>query len=380
MAEEFLPIIDEQDYTGETAMFILSSNAESDPEILHWHLENKASVSITADGCRLETKGLSCLHAAIASLRPRFLESTLSWSDTVRPGQRSQIKDPSHECEGYSEDHRSRQKRKIELLIEYGADLHAPSVRYGTPTDLARLTGNFDFWFEILQSRGINTKEFLAKDKLFTRDEPFTRSKAFAKQRKRDRRSAQREWLNILAALEDFRKAGHASRHSAISGACSWRHPACLMGIGSYEATLTLIKEFMETAFPTTANSRLERQLFQGLSFSAVLRDMYDGRYYQSYFFEGDRSYVHEWHGPGSSQFQWIRDFLETFATIASGDSNARETSWDWESYDKALRVLTAAAHLHLDIAFRFPSLCHDWDDDVFIATAGKMPGAWPDD
>ncbi len=61
---------------------------------------------------------------------------------------------------------------------------------------------------------------------------------------------------------------------------------------------------------------------------------------------------------------------MKIFAVIVSGDGGLGGYSWDWESYGKALRVLEAAATLHLEVEYRFPSLQHDWDDYDVMDTA----------
>lgn len=159
MARELLPILDDQDCFGRTTLFFMSSNAKASLEVLQWHLKNGASLSVSANGSFPQWDGLTCFHAAIASLQPRHQRSksetfyadleilahmSLSWKD------RAPI---------YNEDDRVNQIKRIELLIQHGADLFATSELYGTPTDMARFTGNFDVWINFLENCGINPKK-----------------------------------------------------------------------------------------------------------------------------------------------------------------------------------------------------------------------------
>lgn len=138
-ANEFLPILNDQDSFGRTALFLMSSNAKADIDVFEWHLNNGASLLVSANRRSPRWKGLTCLHAAIASLQPRYQKCKFTISNLdlaeIKPQQLRKDGRPI-----YDEKNRVNQIKRIELLIQHGADLFAVSDSYGTPTDLARFT------------------------------------------------------------------------------------------------------------------------------------------------------------------------------------------------------------------------------------------------
>ena len=68
--------------------------------------------------------------------------------------------------------------------------------------------------------------------------------------------------------------------------------PSALVRTGSYEEILSLLEEFLETAFPTNEILPRSKVMFQ----LVVLREIYGGRHHYSPFFGGRRSYLHTEH------------------------------------------------------------------------------------
>ena len=59
---------------------------------------------------------------------------------------------------------REGQRQMIKSMIRVGADIYAVSKHWGTPADVARTSGNFDFWCDILQECNEDVSSVLMKD------------------------------------------------------------------------------------------------------------------------------------------------------------------------------------------------------------------------
>lgn len=87
---------------------------------------------------------------------------------------------------------------RIKLLIQYGADLFAASNLYGTPTDLARCTGNFDIWRESLSECGLGSKRILAMDKRIKRRKRFAALEELVHDQTVERNETKRQFENMF--------------------------------------------------------------------------------------------------------------------------------------------------------------------------------------
>ncbi|KFZ06005.1 hypothetical protein V501_07816 [Pseudogymnoascus sp. VKM F-4519 (FW-2642)] len=373
--ENFLPIIDERDLAGRTALFILCFNPRCNLDILRWHLQNNASTSIAPENSRARINRLSCLHAAIACLQPRFGECHLGWFDWVPLGQDNWRKYSSRSDQFYDEQDRLNQKNKIKLLIQYGVDLHADSVRYGTPTDLARLIGNFDFWINILKDSGVNIQEFLIEDKTVVRSESLAISNDLAQEQDRERLRFQQKWLNILRELEEFPITELSAKRSDRSESgidfqlgCLW-----LTKSESYEEKHDFLQTLIRLAIyvDNTGGFGIRSQ-----DLPQVLANDLGGMYHDHFNSYGTCVVSLM----DISDFQAMIKFSEIFAAIASGSQGIEKVSWEWSSYRRYLYILKVCATSHLDYGFRFPPWDKEWRYQNDILQQLEIPGSWPEE
>ncbi|KAJ5470693.1 Ankyrin repeat protein [Penicillium desertorum] len=368
MATEFLPILDDQDCFGRTALFFMSSNAKASLDVFQWHLKNGASLSVSANGRFPQWDGLTCLHAAIASLQPRHprSKSELFHVDLAEIlGHVSPIwKDRGP---NYHEDDRVNQIKRIELLIQHGADLFAASEFYGTPTDVARFTGNFDIWINSLENCGINPKQVLATDKKIERSKKFWVTELLAREQKFEKRKLHQHFNDIFGVLDDFQFSENAH---GIKPRASGALPAnpLLLKMKSYREVLHILRSSLFNAIHVDE----ENQDFG----TRILADaeFFDGAYHANFF---DHTYYKET-SKNILLYKKLHRYLEMVAAIASADADLDELEWKSNHY-KYYPFLEAMTAFYLDKAFRFPPLGYDWrymDDTSEVETS--IPGSWP--
>lgn len=373
VGESFLPIIDERDLEGRTALFILCFNPRCNLDILRWHLQNNASTSIAPENSPARTNSLSCLHAAIACLQPRSVDCHLGWFDWVPLGQDNWRKYSPWSDKFYDEKDRLNQKNKIQLLIQHGVDLHAESVRYGTPTDLARLVGNFDFWISILKDSGVNTQEFLVTDKTVVRSESLAISNDLAQEQDRERLCFQQKWLNILRELEDFsstelsaQRLGRSESSINLQLGCLW-----VTKSESYEEKHDFLQRLIRLAIyvDNTGGFGIRSQDSPRVM-ATDLGGMYHDHFNSYEFYDVSVMDI--------SDYQAMIKFLEIFAAIASRSQGIEKISWEWSSYRRYLYILKVCATSHLDHGFRFPPWNKEWRYENDTLQNLEIPGSWP--
>jgi hypothetical protein len=275
----------------------------------------------------------------------------------------------------YDEKDRLNQKNKIRLLIQHGVDLHAESVRYGTPSDLARLVGNFDFWISILKDSGVNTQEFLVTDKTIARSESLAISNDLAQEQDRERLCFQQKWLNILRELEEFRSTEFSAKHLGRSESSIDFQPGCLWltKSESYEEKHDFLQRLIRLGIyiDDTGGFGIRSQ-----DLPQVKAKDLGGMYHDHFNSYG--SYVVS--VMDISEYQAMIKFIEIFATIASRSQGIENTSWKWSSYRRYLHILKVCATSHLDYGFRFPPWNKEWRYQNDTLQDLEIPGSWPEE
>ncbi|KAE8327080.1 ankyrin repeat-containing domain protein [Aspergillus sergii] len=361
---EFLPILDDEDCFGRTALFFLSLNAKASLDVFQWHLENGASLSISANGRCPQWDGLTPLHAAIASLQPRLPRSKSNLSHVDLTEILTHVF-PAWKDQGpiYHEDDRINQIKRIEMLIQHGADLFTVSDSYGTPTDVARFTGNFDIWISSLQNCGLNPKRVLATDKKIRRSKRFWVTERLVHEQKREKRKFQQYFNDIFGVLHDYNilENAHAAKRRAARAlpANPW-----LLKKKSYREVLHILHSSLTNAFYTKEET-------QGFGTQIwVDAELFDGAYHANFF--GDT-----YHSTTSRTFLplyiELHRYFEMVASIASADADFEELEWK-SNHHKYYPFLRAVVSFYLDKAFRFPPRhCAER-----YMVEPSMPGSWP--
>lgn len=178
LAAPYRPDFKARDRNGWTPLLkMLAAEYSWDKWMFFWLIDNCADVSEPVSGgpsTRLED-GITCIHLVVAALYPISLSSAElshvgpdhpcaiasipAQTDTIEWG-------PPAGCGGKWNDQSQWQVQMwfLKVLIEKRVDLHAVARHWGTPTDIARYTGNTDFWYRILEEGKINVKNFLDYD------------------------------------------------------------------------------------------------------------------------------------------------------------------------------------------------------------------------
>jgi hypothetical protein len=367
IAIDFLPILDDQDSFGRTALFLMSSNVKASVDVFQWHLEKGASLSVSANGHSQKWKGLTCLHAAIASLQPRHPKSKFNVFD-VDLAEILNHMPRAWEDQGpiYNENDRVNQMKRIELLIQHGADLFAVSEFYGTPTDLARFTGNFDIWIDSLEKCGITPKNVLETDRKIERSKKFWVTDFLAREQKLEKRKLHQHFNDIFGFLDDLQFSenvrGIKPRESRVLPA----NPL-LLKMESYKEVLHILQSSVISAIHVNNENK---------HFGPRIRtnaELFDGAYHDNFF--GNAHYYES--SKNIPFYKKLRRYLEMIAAIASADADPDQPEWKSNHY-KYYPFLKAMAGFHLDEAFRFPPHGCDWryeDDESEVEP--NIPGSW---
>lgn len=358
ICNDFRHVLNERDDCGRTSAFILSSNPQSDPEILCWHLNNKASISIT------QIDGLTCLHAAIASLEPQHeIYHITAQGLAGYPGMKFIFHDDSED--------RENQRKKIELLIQKGANIFTASNQYGTPTDIARLTGNFSLWIQALRNSGFDPTRVLAADKMISRHQQFLSRLQLARNQQRERRLRWRILQNILMVFDTFDKDKKSITEPITpEWSCLPIHPfvAC---VGTYQEILSILKGVIQNAILKDDLAEVQEQLF-------MLNADIGGKYQTGFLYRG-KGYL----GASVSyqeKYNGLDGYLETLAKIASGDHTFNADTSDCETHRLYVDLIKAAATLECN---RRSWLLPQRTGPMHVSESAKepltdMPGSWP--
>ena len=179
----YKPDVNARDRNGWTSVLkFLAAEHAWKKEFFFWLLDNGTDVAAPVSGgpsARPEN-GITCLHLLIAALQPISLrDSTICY---VGPHYLFAIANIPAQADNYrwispegcQADWIHPGKRQVQewvfkILMNKGADFHAVARHWGTPTDIARYTGNFEFWCSVLEDCNINVGEFFAYDSAILR-------------------------------------------------------------------------------------------------------------------------------------------------------------------------------------------------------------------
>lgn len=355
---DFRHVLNEQDNGGRTSTFILSSNPKSDTEILRWHLNNKASISITP------IDGITCLHAAIASLEQQHESYHITAHNLAGYPGMELI------CQ-YSNEDRENQRKKIELLIRNGANIFTASNQYETPTDIARLTGNFSLWIEALRNSGFDPTRVLAADKKVPRHQQFLLRLQLARNLQRERRLRWQVLQNILISFDSFDKDKKSTRAPITpEWSCLPIYPfvGCM---GTYQEILSILKGVFRNAILSHGHAEDQGRLI------SINQDI-GGKYKAGFLHTSGRflrvSPLYQ------ERYNSLDEHLETLAKIASGDHTLTADISGCETNRLSFDVIKAAATLEYN--------CRSWllpqktgsmhSPESAKESLTKMPGSWP--
>lgn len=366
MAVEYLPVINDQDQFGRTALFNMSSNIKANVDVLKWHLNNRASLSISANDRSPRWKGLTCLHAAIASLQPRYQCKFRPLDADIMDFFDYTATNLKRQAPYYDEVDRINQKSRIELLIQSGADLFAVADSYGTPTDLARFTGNYELWIDCLKACGISIKELLATDKKTERTNGFSVTKRLVHERRLEKQQLRQHFNAIFNALDDY----VSSKDTNLMQSEGYITPTLPLNTNLYNQELQLFRKSFSRAvlvYKEDENPHTEQIL--------VYREIFHGAYHAD-FFCGNIFYNSTIKDP---VYKRLNRYIETLVAFITGEIDPGE--FERKSSVKCLTFSKAIAWFHLDTAFRFPPLGCDWRyEDGFNEVRPDIPGSWPSD
>jgi hypothetical protein len=358
ICSDFRHILNKRDDRGRTSTFILSSNPKSNIEILRWHLNNKASISIP------QIDGLTCLHAAIASLEPQRGTYHITLEDlTGYLGESSRYH--------YSDEDRENQRGKIELLIRKGANIFAASNQYGTPTDIARLTGNFSLWIEALRNSGFDPTRVLAADKKISRHQHFLSTLQLARNLQREGRIRWQILQDILMVFDSFDKSKKSiTEPIAPEWSCLPIFPFAIC-MGTYQEIFSILKGVLRNTIHKDDHAEDEGPLF-------LFNEDIGGKY-QPGFLRSHRNYLMA-NPLYQERYNNLDKYLESLAKIVSGDHTFNADTIDWKTHRLYVDITKAAATLECS--------CRSWLLPQRIGsmhapenaeeTLTNMPGSWP--
>jgi hypothetical protein len=358
ISSDFCHILNERDDRGRTSIFILSSNPKSNTDLFRWHLNNKASISIP------QVDGLSCLHAAIASLEPRRETSSINLEDlTGYPGSYFRCR--------YDEEDRENQQKRVELLICQGADVFAVSNQYGTPTDIARLTGNIPLWINALRNSGFDPKRVLAADKRISRHQHFFSALQLACNLQRESRIRWKHLQDILLVLDSFEKNKKLITEPIIPEWECLPPSPLVMCMGKYEENFLILKGVLGNMIRKFVRGEEQRQL---ISVNLIIDC---GKYQAGFLDRRTEFYVF---GPQYQEmYNNLDQYLETLAKIASGDHTFNADTIDWKTHRRYVNITKAAVTLEWNRRRRvFPRRIGSMHAPEDVESMIKMPGSWP--
>jgi hypothetical protein len=355
---DFRHILNEKDGRGRTSIFILSSNPRSNIELFRWNLNNNANISIP------QVDGLTCLHAAIFSLEPIRETSYITLEDLAGyPGMKR--------TDRYSEKDRENQKEKIELLLRQGANIFAASNRYGTPTDIARLTRNFPLWIEALRNCGFDPTRVLAADKKVSRHQQFLSTIRLAGNLQREGRIRWQSLQDIFRVFDNFDKNSKSTMEPITpEWECLPIYPL-VMCVGTYQEIFSILKGVLEHITLIDDNAEGQSQLF------LVNKDI-GGKYEAGFLHKHDRLLMVN---PSyRERYNNLDKYLETLAKVASADHSFDVDTIDWKTHQLYVDIIKTAATLEWN--------CRSWFSPPMIWSMNvsenaeesptKMPGSWP--
>lgn len=361
ISNHFRLIINEFDDHSRTSIFILSSKPRGNIDLFRWHLNNKASISIP------QVDGLTCLHAAIASLQPRRETCHIRLEDlTGYPRLGSE--------HHYGDEDREYQRKRVELLICHGANVFAVSNEYGTPTDIARLTGNFSLWVDALRNSGLDPKRILAADKNISRHRHFLSTLQLARTQRRERRVLWQFFQDIFMAFDSFEEnKGSMNEQIIPEWECLPPSPL-LMHMGTHEEVFSGLKGVLGSAIS-------KRALIGGKGWSFSVNAGLSGGKYQDGFLDGPRTRLCVVRPSFQEEYNNMDRYLDTLAKVASGDPIINADTVDWKIYRRYVDITKAAAALEWNcgsrlshVPLRFRSMYTSENADHTM----EMPGSWP--
>lgn len=358
---DFYYNLNERDHEGRTALYILSLNPRSDLNLFTWHIRNQASISTP------QVDGLTCLHGAILSLQP---QQETSYVDLRRLLGRWVW----NTSDRYDEKDRENQREKIELLICQGADVFAVSDQYGTPTDIARLTGNVSLWFDALRNSGLDPKATLAVDKKIPRHPRFQLTKQCARNLHRVRSLRWQRLQSIFSVIDDFDGEKGRSIDSAILEWDNLPNALNIVHIGTCSGIIDILGAALGSMISRYPLARIGEGLLvkcEHLECGEYRKVFNDSCYYDATV-------------PLQCMMELtdLVHYLRVFAEIATGDCVLRAGEIDWKLHWRYVTILKAAAQLQLNCTSLLPlpagMLKYPTFDDA--EAMAIMPGSWPAD
>jgi hypothetical protein len=309
-----------------------------------------------------QVDGLTCLHAAIASLQPR--RETCHISLEGLPGYLG-LGSRYH----YGDKDREYQRKRVELLICHGANVFAVSNRYGTPTDIARLSGNFSLWVDALRNSGLDPKRILAADKRISRHQYFLSTLQLTREKRRESRARWQSFQNIFMLLDSFEKnKGSISEQTISEWECLPSFPL-VMHMGTHQEIFSNLNRVFRNVI---SKNTLDEG--QGWTVSAEIC----GGKYQHGFLNGI-SWLYVAHPSCAEEYDNAGQCLKTLAGIVSGDPMINADTIDWKSYRRHVDIIKAAATLEWNCSsrlspLRIPSTYTSENADPMM----NVPGSWP--
>ncbi|KAI9784489.1 MAG: hypothetical protein M1835_003570 [Candelina submexicana] len=220
LAEASSPVLQQQDIESHTPLHIYSLIHGIEADVCRLAVRNGADINIPLRERDLlwssGWEGALPLHFAIISVqvaaeRPTHRSSINNVAEELLVDCFNELTDVHHFCPTarlwsptviLADGARQNQKRKIRYLLENGANLHAISRRWGSPTDIAKLSNNLGMWYDVLKECNVELDAFLAKDSAMERTPEFYDWQNCIRERRKTRNFLQRQWLCIVDSAE----------------------------------------------------------------------------------------------------------------------------------------------------------------------------------
>ncbi|KAI9702338.1 MAG: hypothetical protein M1836_000817 [Candelina mexicana] len=255
LAEGSVPMLQQRDIDGHTPLHTYCLNHNIETDVCRLAVRNGADINspLRKRDCEWDDdwEGASPLHFAIISVQvaaegPTHASLTNNVAEELLVDCFSELTDVHH-CQPVAclwlttvilaDGARQNQKRKIGYLLENGANLHAISRRWGSPTDIAKLSNNLGMWYDVLKECNVELDAFLAKDSAMERTPEFYDGQDCVRERGRTRYFLQRQWLCIVASAEKVGLGCSDGIHRFVPSGYQTAYPRghcalCWMGTG----------------------------------------------------------------------------------------------------------------------------------------------------
>jgi len=400
--------VNAEDTNGWTPLLkMLAATYAWHEEFFWWLVDRGADVSKAVSGgpCSRQENGITCLHLVIAALQPialtnlipfyvgpqhRFAHASIpAQSDTFiwacHPWHRAERIDPSK---------RQAQRRFLKVLISKCADLHAVARHWGTPTDIAKYTGNIDFWCSVLEDCDINVGNFLACESTIRRNGEIRTAHEALEHTQGNSRLVMRKLREFWRAFEQWNtQALPKSNYAPLPLGHRSALKTMQNKVGHLQYFLLRLLSNKRVDRPLLPSILICKSIFVTLEFDTLLRalevvccDEHDVYLVHSSFFPNHLFIKSYCDGSGfETRVEAFLEFMHVCQAKATG-------TWTTEQ-EKARKADMTRVRLADDFLLRilriltetvarlqWPDKVMGWGEPEDFYPSGNVPGQWVDD